>query len=423
MGGESNPAVLMFEGVAVSRQEMREAAGRAHPGCVLEFARDRREFLAELRRGPSVIVAGTEPLPGVSLGEVIERARHAEPPVPVVFVGSSDSEAESLRVLGAGAADYLPAGDLDHLPSTLSRALRLRESVSAQARAQTEFDRAASVLRENQKLISLGRLAASIAHEINNPLEAVTNLLYLMGEDQAVPESARGYLALAQSELGRVAQISRQTLNFSRESTGPVATRIDTVLDEVLSLYSRRIAEKDLHIEREYESSDQAVVFPGEMRQVFSNIIVNAVDASSARGRLRLRIRSAHSWTDPGVRGVRATVGDNGCGIDPDVQRRLGEPFFTTKGQRGTGLGLWVTRSIVLRYGGEIHLRSSVEPGRRGTVFSVFLPTNLRPQVVGRTRAPGETSAASSKTQSIDPPGSAIDHASSAAPRRRVHGL
>jgi two-component system, NtrC family, sensor kinase len=412
----------MFEGVAVSRQALREAAGRAHPGSTLELVRDRRELVAELRRGAAVIVAGPEPLPGVSLGEVLERARHAEPPVPVVLVGDRDCEAESLRVLSEGAADYLSAGNLDHLPSVLSRAFRLHETVNAQARAQTEFDRAASVLRESQKLITLGRLAASIAHEINNPLEAVTNLLYLMGQEQGVSESARGYLALAQRELGRVAQISRQTLNFSRESTNPVGTRIDSVLEEVLTLYSRRIAEKELRVERQYECLDQAVVYPGEMRQVFSNIVVNAVDASSPRGRLRIRIRGAHSWTDPGVRGIRATVGDNGSGIEPEIQRRLGEPFFTTKGQRGTGLGLWVTRSIILRYGGEIHLRSSVAPGRQGTVFSVFLPTNLRPQMVGRPQAGSEASGSESKVQSFDRPSSAIDHASSANPRRRANG-
>jgi signal transduction histidine kinase len=110
--------------------------------------------------------------------------------------------------------------------------------------------------------------------------------------------------------------------------------------------------------------------------------VTNAVEASLPHGRLRLRIRFARSWSDPGVRGIRVSVGDNGSGIPAEVQRRLGEPFFTTKGQRGTGLGLWVARSIVQRYGGEIQLRSSVKPERHGTVFSIFLPTNLRPQKV-----------------------------------------
>jgi two-component system, NtrC family, sensor kinase len=423
MSNEPKPAVLMLEGAALSHHQLREAAGRANLGVSLQVAHDRRELIAEMRQGSAaVILAGPRPLPDVTLGELLDRARHAEPPIPVVLVGARDSESESLRVLHEGVADYLPATALERLPSVLSRAVRYRESVTAQARAQSEFDRAASVLRENQKLITLGRLTASIAHEINNPLEAVTNLLYLLGQEQNLPESARGYLSLAQRELGRVAQISRQTLNFSRDTTGPVATRIDEVLEEVLSLYSRRIAEKDLRVERQYDCFEQAVVYPGEMRQVFSNLIVNAVDASAPRGRLRIRVRGAHSWTDPGVRGIRATVADTGSGIDPEIQHRLGEPFFTTKGQRGTGLGLWVTRSLVLRYGGEIHLRSSVAPQRHGTVFSVFLPTNLRPQVVGRPPAPGESSGSSSKVQALDRSSSPMDHASAANPRRRVHG-
>lgn len=422
MSGESNPAVLLLEGGAVSQERLREAAGRARPGCVLEFARDRREMIAELRRGAAVIVAGPNPLPGVSLGEVLDRARHAEPPIPVVLVGGHDSESESLRVLEEGAADYLSAENLEHLPSALSRALKIRDTVAAQAHAQTELDRAASVLRENQKLITLGRLAASIAHEINNPLEAVTNLLYLLGEEPGLPESARGYLGLAQRELGRVAQISRQTLNFSRETTGPVSTRIDTVLEDVLSLYSRRITEKEIRVEREYDCADQAMVYPGEMRQVFSNLIINAVDASAPRSRLRIRIRGAHSWTDPGVRGIRVTVGDTGSGIAAEVQHRLGEPFFTTKGQRGTGLGLWVTRSIVVRYGGEIHMRSSVGPDRHGTVFSVFLPTNLRPRMVERPHAPGESGGSSPKVQLLDKASAPVDPANAANPRRRIHG-
>jgi two-component system, NtrC family, sensor kinase len=424
MSGEIHSEVLMLEGASVSHRQVREAASRADLAFSLEVARDRREFLAGLRRGSAaVIVAGQQPLPGVTLSEVLDRARHAEPPVPVVLVGGRSSEAESLRLLHEGAADYLPDADLDRLPSVLSRAVRFHDSMSARVHAQTELDRAASALRENQKLITLGRLAASIAHEINNPLEAVTNLLYLMGQEEHMPESARGYLALAQRELGRVAQISRQTLNFSRETTGPVATRIDDVVEEALSLYGRRIAEKDLRVERQFDSCEHAVVYPGEMRQVFSNLIVNAVDASSPRGRLRIRVRSAHSWTDPGVRGIRVTVGDNGSGISPEVQHRLGEPFFTTKGQRGTGLGLWVTRSIVVRYGGEIHLRSSVSMAHHGTVFTVFLPTNMRPRMVERTPAAAESAASPARTQTQGSHDSSWDHASVENPRRRVNGV
>lgn len=373
----------MLRSSALSHHAVRAAARQAGLSLTLDFAEDRREFLEELRRGcTDLIIAGPDALPDLALREVLDRARCAQPPIPVVLVGGQISEKDAIRGLREGVAQYLSSVEIERLPSAIARAFQSRQAASSQARAQQELERAAYMLRENQKLITVGRLAASIAHEINNPLESITNLLYLVGEDQSLPSSARGYLHLAQRELERVAQISRQTLNFSRETAGPVRARVDELVEEVLSLYSRRIAEKNLRVERQYDCPDEAVVYPGEMRQVLSNLVTNAVEALAMNGRLRLRVRSSRSWSDPGVRGIRVTVGDNGSGIEPSIQRRLGEPFFTTKGQRGTGLGLWVTRSIVQRWGGEIQLRSSVDPQRHGTVFSIFLPTNLRPRIV-----------------------------------------
>jgi two-component system, NtrC family, sensor kinase len=383
MTGPSIPAVLMLRCSALSHHAVRAAARHAGLALTIEFAENRREFLEELRRGSTdLVIAGTEPLPDIEVREVIERARSADPPIPVLLAGGRGGEPEAVRILREGASEVLHSGEMERLPSAIARALKVRQSAVVQATKQHELDRTAIMLRENQKLITIGRLAASIAHEINNPLESITNLLYLLGEEKDLSPTVSGYLDLARRELDRVAQISRQTLRFSRETTGPVRVRIDELLEEVLSLYNRRIMEKSLSVERQFDSVDEALVYPGEMRQVLSNLVTNAVEASSPHGRLRLRIRSTRSWADPGVRGLRVSVGDNGTGIPPEVQHRLGEPFFTTKGQRGTGLGLWVTRSIVQRYGGEIQLRSSVAPERHGTVFSIFLPTNMRPQVV-----------------------------------------
>jgi signal transduction histidine kinase len=415
----------MLRCAAVSHHQVRAAARQAGLTLPIEFAEDRHEFQEELRRGsPSLILAGPESLPDLDLGEVLERARNAQPPVPVVLVGGQATENESLRILHEGAAEYLQASELDHLPTVLARALKVRESATAHVRTQSELERVAAMLRENQKLITVGRLAASITHEINNPLEAVMNLLYLLGEEQGMPDSAKSYLALAQRELERVAQISRQTLNFSRETTGPVKTHLDVLMEEVLSLYGRRITEKKLRVERQYDCQEEALVFPGEMRQVLSNLVTNAVEASSMWGRLRIRVRCTRSWSDPGVRGIRISVGDSGSGIAPEVQRRLGEPFFTTKGQRGTGLGLWVTRSIIQRYRGEIQLRSSVRPSRHGTVFSIFMPTNLRPRAVERSPEPegGDGGGSGSKVVPLEPGGSGRNLASDAPAKRRVNG-
>lgn len=248
------------------------------------------------------------------------------------------------------------------------------------AKELMEVSQVAEVLRQNQKLITLGRLAASIAHEINNPLESITNLLYLI--EQGEPQQSREYLKLAQRELSRVVQISKQTLSFSRETRSPVSVQLSELIEEVLGLHSRRIGEKNLRVVRQYETYEPITVLPGEMRQVLSNLISNAIEATSSRGRIVIRIRAARLWAGRDGRGLRLSIGDNGTGIPEEVRIRLGEPFFTTKGQSGTGLGLWVTQSIINRYGGSLQIRSSVSPARHGTVFSLFLPLNLRPVAV-----------------------------------------
>lgn len=237
----------------------------------------------------------------------------------------------------------------------------------------------AEILRENQKLITLGRLAASIAHEINNPLESITNLLYLM--EQSLEQGDTGkvaeYLQLAQRELGRVVQISKQTLTFSRETRNPVRVQLPELIEEVLGLHGRRVCDKNLRVVRQYETYEPVTVYPGEMRQVISNLISNAIEATGDKGRIVIRIRSGRRWAGRDGRGLRLSVGDNGSGIPEDVRTQLGQPFFTTKGQSGTGLGLYVTRSILGRYGGSLQLRSSVSETRHGTVFSIFLPLHL----------------------------------------------
>jgi signal transduction histidine kinase len=199
---------------------------------------------------------------------------------------------------------------------------------------------------------------------------------------------------------------------------------MEELLEEVLSLYGRRMMEKNLRVERQYDCGEEAIVYPGEMRQVLSNLVTNAIEASTLRGRLRLRVRSTRSWSDSQVRGIRVSVADTGSGIPPEVQRRLGEPFFTTKGQRGTGLGLWVTRSIIQRYGGEMQLRSSVHPDRHGTVFTIFLPTNLRPRAVDRPHDSGENGGSGSVTPFPAPgsSGAAADISRGGESARRSRG-
>jgi signal transduction histidine kinase len=369
---------LLLENDLGSAHTAREGIRRAGLTVILETVGTREEFLSRLHAGPvDLILAETTGLPGLTVAEVLEYARDGKGRVPLVLIEKDDQEQGVLQVRD-DVSDYGRLTQLGRLPAFIERALE--DQRDHETKSTVELDRAADVLRENQKLLTLGRLSASIAHEINNPLESVMNLLYLMEIDS--PEKTAEYLKMAQRELNRVVQISKQTLTFSRETDVPVRLQLAELVEEVLTLYARRTADKDLRIIRQYESSQTLTVFPGEMRQVLSNLIANAIEASALDGQIMIRIRHAHKWSDPGVRGLRLSVADNGSGISPEVRKRLGEAFFTTKGHAGTGLGLWVTRSILSRYGGSLQVRSSISEERHGTVFSVFLPTNMRPLAV-----------------------------------------
>jgi two-component system NtrC family sensor kinase len=390
----SLPRVLLLGNDFASAHSVRDGIRRAGLTVVLETAGTRGEFLSRFRSGQPIdlILSATTGLRGLPVTEILEFTGNAEQRVPLILIGKEGEESNAVQALRDGASDYVRLTQLGRLPAIIERALRERSEKNRRERGRPELERAADVLRENQKLLTLGRLAASIAHEINNPLESIGNLLYLMEIDHSSEQKTGEYLKLAQRELNRVVQISKQTLTFSRETSTPVRLQLAELVEEVLVLYSRKIVDKGLEVVRQYESSQAITAFPGEMRQVLSNLVTNAIEASASGGRLTLRIRDTRKWSDAGVRGLRFSVADKGAGISPEARTRLGEPFFTTKGQAGTGLGLWVTRSILNRYGGNLQLRSSVSEDRHGTVFSVFLPTNMRPLVVATGSYPRSTS-------------------------------
>jgi PAS domain S-box-containing protein len=236
----------------------------------------------------------------------------------------------------------------------------------------TALRSAEEALRNTDKLALAGRMAASIAHEINNPLESVTNLLYL-AEHESISDEARSYLTLAQHELARVSHIASQTLGFFRNTQGSGSIALPEIMDSALSLHLGRLSTSNVVVRKEYASLAQQVVHQGELRQVIVNLIGNALDAMSEGGRLRLRIRSAYDPVTE-TRGARIVIADTGSGISPRTLRQIFEPFFTTKGAAGTGLGLWVSSQIISRHKGRISVRSSQSPAHRGTVFSIFLP-------------------------------------------------
>jgi signal transduction histidine kinase len=338
------------------------------------------ELCFEIERGAGAAIVSEEALTGgamTNLRDVIEQ----QPPwsdFPLILLtvgGRVTAESERLRELRQ------PLGNIfllerpirpETLLSTLEIALRGRLR-QYQIRDQIQqFSRAQDALRRSEKLAVTGRLAASIAHEINNPLEAVTNLLYLMRASED-PTQAHGYLAQADQELARVAEITRQTLRFYREPSHPVDTEVAAVLRSVLVLYNSRLSSAGVAVQLEVDSPNATILAsPGELRQVIANIVGNAIDAMRRGGRLRIRVSGEAGPED--CSRVRLTIADTGSGIPPSLLPSIFEPFVTTKGETGTGLGLWVTGEIIRRNGWSIRVRTRCGPGQTGTAFSITMP-------------------------------------------------
>jgi signal transduction histidine kinase len=230
-------------------------------------------------------------------------------------------------------------------------------------------------LVQSEKLAAVGRLASSIAHEINNPLESVTNLLYLAQRSDDAAE-IREHLRIAEIELRRVAAITSQTLRFHKQATSPQAVTPEELIASVLSIHQGRLANSGVEIIERDRALLPVRCFEGEIRQVISNMISNALDAMGGEGgRLILRTRLGRNWPN-GDAGVVVTVADTGEGMSRETAAKLFNPFFTTKGLTGTGLGLWVAKQIVDRHCGALRVRSSQSMAHHGTVFTMFLPFN-----------------------------------------------
>jgi signal transduction histidine kinase len=258
----------------------------------------------------------------------------------------------------------------ENLLSTVESAIRARErqyEIRDFVRRQADSEEA---LRRTEKLAVAGRLAASIAHEINNPLTAVTNLLFLVRSATELSE-AHQYALLAEDELRRVSEIANHTLRFHRSSKGPEQVEVAQLLGSVLVLFRAKLRNQSIKTRVECEKSFSMVCSVGEIRQVLVNLVANAIDAMRKGGNLLLRARPApHPATN--IPGIRISVVDHGDGISSGAYSRLFEPFFTTKGNIGTGLGLWLSKDIVERHQGFIRARNHQRP--HGAVFSLWIP-------------------------------------------------
>jgi two-component system NtrC family sensor kinase len=225
-----------------------------------------------------------------------------------------------------------------------------------------------------ERLAATGRMAHTIAHEINNPLEAITNLLFLLQSSLDKPELASQFVASAATELARVSRIARQILSFNRESSLPIELRASEIIEDVLALNNRAVVDKGLKIVRDIDSPLLIQGFPAQLRQVFSNLVRNAIEASYPGGRLRIKISASKLGPNLDQKAVRITIADNGVGIPVENRNRVFDAFFTTKDLKGSGIGLWLSTSIVHEHGGHLRLRSSTHTARSGTCLSVVLP-------------------------------------------------
>jgi PAS domain S-box-containing protein len=239
---------------------------------------------------------------------------------------------------------------------------------------------AQDVMRKAEKLAAAGRLAATVAHEINNPLEAVGNLIYIVRNSAGLPQEILGYLTMAETELERVSHITRQTLGFYRDSSVPEPVQVRSVVESVLRLYDNKMRSKGISVELNQVDCPPIQGLQGELKQLIANLISNAADAVGQDGSIRISIAPAVRAES---RGVEISVADNGPGVAAENRVHIFEPFFTTKQDVGTGLGLWVSKEIAERHGGSIQLNTNHERSLGGAVFTVFLPFEAAAEAVG----------------------------------------
>ncbi len=317
--------------------------------------------------------AGAEALYGWQRDQVLGKPIHQI--LQTKFPGGERSVQRALREMGKWN------GDLEQVTQDGSKVVvACRKAVKADGNAILEISRditaqlkTEDALRKTERLAAMGRVAGIIAHEINNPLEAITNTFYLLRDHPSLDEEARYYAQLGEEELRRVCHITQQTLGFYRESRHPIEVSISALLDEILELQTRRMDFDNIVLDKRYRSRGIIQGFPVELKQVFLNLIGNAVQAMPEGGKLRLHvfespIRTKHH------RGIFISICDTGTGIHPEHAKHLFEPFFTTKSTKGTGLGLWISRGIIQKYGGSIRFRSVALSGRNITCFQIHLP-------------------------------------------------
>jgi PAS domain S-box-containing protein len=241
----------------------------------------------------------------------------------------------------------------------------------------TERKRAEEMRHRTEQLATLGRLAATVAHEINNPLEAINNVFHLL-KTKLPDEDSKALIDVGQQEVRRIAEIASATLRFAREAPQPTRLSIRELLDGVLAIFAGRFRSRGIALQTRYATQGDIFGPPGELRQIFANLIANAMEAMERGGNLRIHLHNCRLGSQPGY---RVTISDSGPGIPPHLLSRIFEPFFTTKNETGTGLGLYIVQELVASQQGRLQLRTSTGPKYHGTLFSIVLPATVTSQV------------------------------------------
>lgn len=222
-----------------------------------------------------------------------------------------------------------------------------------------------------------GNALSAAVHEINNPLDAVLELLFMIERDAGLSEQSRRHLRMAEAELSRISQIAQSAMKQLHRQEAAIQTDVAELLASVLELHSSKLKSTGISVIQRYCENAKLAVFPELMRQLFNNLLLNAIDAMPKGGKLRAKVVAAHEWLGCERTGLRITVADNGTGIAPEVLKRVREPFFTTKGADGNGMGLPVAQEIMTQHSGVLKIRSCIIPGKTGTVITMFIPSGI----------------------------------------------
>jgi two-component system NtrC family sensor kinase len=365
-----------------NQPERCQSAGQVvrQVGCEHVVVGSAEAFRGSLESGPVALVLASDPVLAEAAAQLsaLENTEHCV--IPLIAFVSSEDKSRLLAASGSGVFDVVDVSEPDRLAFSIKRAVTASSSRDA---LKLELEAAKELLLSCQKSAAIGRLLASISHEINNPLEAISNLLYLGQRNLPNRDEVARCLRMAEEELQRVGDITKQILHFHRDTKTLQEVRLEDVLESIVSLYRNRLETRHIEIVRQYRSRANILAHPGELRQAFSNLVANAIDAMPRGGRLTLRLRDTHHCK-PSV-----TIADQGQGIEPEALAHLGELLFTTKGEGGTGLGLWVTYQILKKYGASVRVHSSTRLGRSGTTFMLCFSGS---QLAGAKRETGSPS-------------------------------